>query len=150
MFSFVFFVSFSIVCQEYDYDPFFTVRIIDNEGTEFLFSDIRFFDSERALKYFFWVRRGSDLGIASYQLDFKKIKQILFTGESNLKIKDYSASEITLTSGEVFDVFINTTGSLGGMDNSFGLYGEIYMNYSIIMSIEFLHDGEYKKCPFCG
>ncbi|MCP4159676.1 MAG: hypothetical protein GY760_06350 [Deltaproteobacteria bacterium] len=147
---FLFLISTAIYCQDYNYKPFFTVKIIDNEDTEFLFSDMRYFDVDHALKYFFWVRRGSDLGTATYQLDFKKIKSITFTRESGILIPDYTASEIKLTSGEVFNVLVNTTGTLGGMDNSVGVYGEIYMNYSIIKSIEFIHDGEYRKCPFCG
>ncbi len=135
--------------QSYNYKPFFTIRVVDNEETEFLFSDMRYFDSKEELKYFFWIRRGSDLGTATYQIDFKKIKSINFTSEYDESIPGYTAVEMTLTSGEVFDVLINTSGKIGGMDNDFGIYGEIYMNYNIIKSIEFIHDGEYKVCPFC-
>ena len=148
----VFLLLFSTVLhgQAYDYKPFFTVRIIDNEDTEFIFSDMRYFDIDHSLKYFFWIRRGSDLGTATYQLDFKKIKSIVFSGEYDEKIAGYTASDITLASGEIFSVLVNTTGTIGGMDNTFGVYGEIYMNYNIIKSIEFIHEGEYQKCPFCG
>ena len=150
---FILFFSFIGIClfsQNINYSPFFTVKVIDNEGTEFLFSDMRYFDDNEELKYFFWIRRGSELGTATYQIDFKKIKSLIFTEEYDNPIPGYTASSITLTSGEVFDVLVNTRGKIGGMDQDFGLYGEIYMNYNIVRSIEFLHNGEYKKCPFCS
>lgn len=141
--------SVFLYSQSYNYKPFFTVRVIDNEGTEFLFSDMSYFDSNEEIKYFFWMRRGSESGTATYQIDFKKIKSMLFDGQYDKVIPNYTSAEMTLTSGEVFDVLINTSGKIGGMDNDFGIYGEIYMNYNIIESIEFLHDGQYKFCPFC-
>lgn len=136
--------------QSYDYEPFFTVRVTDNENTVFLLSNVKYFDSNRELKYFFWIRRGAELGTATYQLDFKKIHRINFTGEYDEVIPTYTQALITLTSGEVFDVLINTTGYIGGIDGDFGVYGDIYMNYNIIRSIEFIHDGTYGECPFCG
>ena len=136
--------------QGIDYRPFFAVKIIDNEGSEFLFSDMRYFDRDNELKYFFWVIRGADQGIATYQVDFKKITSIVFTQEYDKPVPGYTAAKMTLSSGEIFDVLINTTGKIGGMDNRFGLYGEILMNYNIIRSIELLHDGEFQKCPFGG
>lgn len=142
--------SLSLYGQTFEYKPFFTVRVIDNEDSEYLFSDMRYLNSDNELKYFFWIRRGSDLGTATYQLDFKKIKNIEFNGEYDNPIPDYTPSKITLTSGEVFDVLVNTSGTVGGMDSDFGVFGKIYMNYNIIKSIEFIHDGEYKKCPFCS
>jgi len=151
LFSIIILITGTILfSQSYSYKPFFTVRIVDNEDTEFLFSDMRFFDNNEKLKYFFWIRRGSDLGTATYQIDFKKIKSILFLGEYDNPIPGYTAADITLTSGEVFPVLINSTGKVGGIDNDFGIYGEVYMNYNIIKSIEFLHDGEFKYCPFCS
>ncbi|MDA3809850.1 MAG: hypothetical protein PF518_05900 [Spirochaetaceae bacterium] len=151
LFTFILLSSiFFLHGQSLNYKPFFTVRIIDNENTEFVLSDMRYFDVNEELKYFFWIRRGSELGTASYQIDFKKIKSIVFISEYDNPIPNYTASQMTLTSGEVFDVLVNTTGSIGGMDNDFGIYSEIYMNYNIIQSIEFIHDGEYKKCPFCS
>lgn len=148
--SVLFFISFLLYSQTYDYSPFFTVRVIDNEETEFLFSEMKYFNSNEELKFFFWIRRGSDLGTATYQIDFKKIKSIIFNGEYDSPIPNYTSCKLTLVSGEVFDVLINTTGKIGGMDNDFGIYGEIYMNYNIIQSIEFIHEGQYKRCPFCG
>lgn len=146
----IFLAGSHLFCQDYDYKPFFTVRIIDNEETEFLFSDMRYFDINNELKYFFWIRRGSELGTATYQIDFKKIKSLIFTGEYDSPIPEYTQVDMTLTSGEVFSVLINTSGKIGGIDNDFGIFGEIYMNYNIIKSIEFLHDGEFKTCPFCS
>jgi len=143
--------SFSFLYgQSFDYSPFFTVRVVDNEDTEFLFSDMRYFDSEENLKYFFWIRRGTELGTATYQIDFKKIKSIVFHGDYDDPIPGYTSTKMTLTSGEVFDVLINSSGKIGGIDVDFGIYGEIYMNYNIIKYIEFIHDGEYMSCPFCG
>ena len=144
------FVHTLLTAQNLEYDPFFSVKVLDNENITFQFSHMKYFDSDGKLKYFFWIRRGSELGTATYQLDFKKIKKIVFTGEYDNPIQDYTAANITLTSGETFDVLVNTTGTIGGIDRDFGVYGEIYMNYNIIQSIEFLHDGTYKECPFCG
>ena len=135
------FSGFLLQAQSFDYNPFFTIKVVDNEDTEFTFSDMRYFDNKDELKYFFWIRRGSEQGTATYQIDFKKIKSIVFDGEYDNPIPDYTSSQITLTSGEVFDVLVNTTGRIGGMDNDFGIYGDIYMNYNIIKSIEFIHDG---------
>lgn len=136
--------------QSYNYKPFFAVKIVDNENTEFFFSDMRYFTSERDLKYFFWIRRGAELGTATYQVDFKKIKSIRYKGIYDNPVPEYTAAEIMLTSGEVFDVLINSSGYIGGIDRDFGVYGEIYMNYNIIQSIEFIHEGTYSECPFCG
>lgn len=147
---FLLLAGFILHGQAIDYDPFFTVKIIDNEDTQFVFSDMRYFDSNEELKYFFWIRRGSDLGTATYQIDFKKIKSIIFNDEYDSPIPGYTSTEMTLVSGEVFDVLVNSNGKIGGMDNDFGIYGEIYMNYNIIKSVEFIHDGQYMKCPFCG
>ena len=144
------FFSFLLFGQAFNYNPFFTVKIIDNEATEFLFSDMRYLDSNNELKYFFWIRRGSDLGTATYQIDFKKIKSIIFSGEYDDPVPGYTVADLTLTSGEVFEVLVNSSGIIGGMDNDFGVYGEIYMNYNIIKSIEFIHDGEFQECSFCG
>lgn len=146
----LFLTSSFLFSQSYDYEPFFTVKVIDNENTEFFFSNMRYFDSSRDLKYFFWIRRGSELGTATYQLDFKKISKISFTGEYDSPIDEYTAAEIRLTSGEVFEVLVNSSGYIGGIDRDFGVYGEIYMNYNIIQSIEFIHEGRFKECPFCG
>lgn len=136
--------------QSYDYEPFFTVRVIDNEDTEFLFTDMRYFNADEELKYFFWIRRGTDLGTATYQIDFKKIKFLQFKSEYDKPIPGFTSADLTLTSGEVFPVLIKTTGKIGGMDNDFGIYGDIYMHYNIIKSIEFIHDGQFKNCPFCS
>jgi len=143
-------VSSSLCGQAIDYKPFFTVRIFDNEGIDFLFSEMKYFDESRSPKYFFWIRRGSELGTATYQLDFKKIRKIDFKGDYDNPIEGFTSAGITLTSGEVFDVLVNTKGYIGGMDRDFGVYGEIYMNYNIIRSIEFVHEGTYRQCPFCG
>lgn len=139
-----------LYCQNYDYEPFFAVKVIDNEDSEFFFSDMRYFDSNKELKYFFWIRRGSELGTATYQLDFKKISKITFIGLYDSPLADYTPAEIRLTSGEVFEVLVNSSGYIGGIDRDFGVYGDIYMNYNIIQSIEFVHDGTFKECPFCG
>lgn len=147
---FLLIMPLSLFSQAFDYEPFFTVKVLDNEETEFFFSDMRYFDANKELKYFFWIRRGSDLGTATYQLDFKKIKNISFTGDYDSPIDQYTPAQITLTSGEIFEVLVNSSGYIGGIDKDFGVYGEIYMNYNIIQSIEFLHDGTYKECPFCG
>lgn len=145
-----FILTVNLFSQSFEYSPFFAVKVIDNEETEFLFSDMKYFDSKRNLKYFFWIRRGSEQGTATYQLDFKKIKSIDFTGDYDSPIPEYTQGNITLTSGEVFDVLINSTGSIGGIDKDFGVYGEVYMNYNIVQSIEFIHEGTFMKCPFCG
>ncbi|MBN2656235.1 MAG: hypothetical protein JXR86_04185 [Spirochaetales bacterium] len=147
----VFFITAAILSgQSIDYEPFFSVKILDNEETEFQFSNMRYFDANREPKYFFWIRRGSELGTATYQLDFKKIKKIVFQGDYDSPLEGYTPAGMTLTSGEVFDVQVNTSGYIGGIDRDFGVYGEVYMNYNIIQSIEFVHDGTYRQCTFCG
>jgi hypothetical protein len=146
----LFFTGCILYGQAFDYKPFFTVKVIDNEDTEFVFADMRYFDSSEDQKYFFWIRRGSKQGTATYQIDFKKIKSIIFNADYDDPIPGYTSSKMTLVSGEVFDVLVNSNGKIGGMDQDFGIYGEIYMNYNILKSIEFIHEGEYSKCPFCG
>ncbi|MBB6478836.1 hypothetical protein [Spirochaeta isovalerica] len=90
------------------------------------------------------------MGTATYQLDFKKIKKIEFLEEYDKPIEGFTAAGMTLTSGEVFNVLVNTNGYIGGIDRDFGVYGEIYMNYNLIQSIEFIHEGTYRECTFCG
>ena len=134
------------------YDPFYTAVIIDNDDTEYLVTNCSFIsnaDIKSEHKYFFWIRRGTDSGIASYTLDFNKIKSISFTGHYEDGPEGYTPAEIVLTNDKTFPVFVNTEGYLDGIDNDFGTYVRIYMNYNLIKSVTFQHNGSYKICPFC-
>ena len=62
----------------------------------------------------------------------------------------YTPCTVELTSGNSFEGFLDTSGYIGGVDEEFGLYTRIYLQYNGVKTVEFLHDGTYKACPFCG
>jgi len=132
------------------YDPFYAVRVTDSDGDLFTLHDASYLNPEGERKYFVWFRRGTDRGLAEYPLDLFKISTLEMTGGYEVYPDGYTPCTVVLTSGSSFDGFLDTTGYLGGMDEDFGTFARIYLQYNGIRSIEFLHDGTYLRCPFCG
>jgi len=132
------------------YDPFYAVQVTDSDGTLYSLHDASYLNPEGERKYFVWFRRGTDRGLAEYPLDLFKISTLEMTGGYEVYPDGYTPCRVVLTSGAAFDGFLDTTGYLGGMDEDFGTFARIYLQYNGVKSIEFLHDGTYKRCPFCG
>jgi hypothetical protein len=136
-----------IVFDDLVYDPFFSASIIDNEGETFKISRIAFFDEFNERKFFFWVRRNSGL----YSLSFKNIKKITFRDEdfSDDRYIGFTRCNLELMSGEIYEIYIKTTGHIEGFDEEFASPVTFYMHYKLITSIEFFNVGDYLICPFC-
>lgn len=130
------------------YDPFFVATITDNEGNIFNISKVSFLDDFKDKKFFFWMRRNSAL----YSLEFKNIKKITFDSSefSDVKYKNFSKCNVELITGEILPMYMKTTGSIEGRDRDLGSNVSLYLHYNLIKSIEFIHDGDYYICPFCG
>ncbi|OQY35272.1 MAG: hypothetical protein B6241_01910 [Spirochaetaceae bacterium 4572_59] len=140
-------VSFS---DGLEYDPFYGMLITDSEGSVYTISNGFYQNSEGELKYFVWFRRGTDQGLAEYPLDLYKIRRLTLTGDYEIPPDGYTPCEVELTSGNSFEGFLDTSGYLAGMDEDFGSFVRIYLQYNGVKSIEFLHQGTYSRCPFCG
>ncbi|MDA3852519.1 MAG: hypothetical protein PF447_14795 [Spirochaetaceae bacterium] len=132
------------------YDPFFSLTLIDSQGSEYRLNAAAFFNLEEQRKYFFWVRRGTEMGIITYALELDRVARIDFTGPYGSPNENYTPASLTLTDGQVFDVYLGTAGYLGGYDEDFGSYGRVFLNYNQVKSIEFHHQGRYSRCPYCG
>jgi len=136
--------------EDLSYDPFYAVKVTDSEGAVYILSNSAFMNPEGELKYFVWFRRGTREGLAEYPLDLFKIRRLELTGNYEIPPDGYTPCKVELTSGKSFEGFLDTTGYLGGMDQDFGVYARLYLNYNALRSVEFLHDGTYRRCPFCG
>lgn len=136
-----------IIFEERIYDPFFSGKIIDNEGNEFRVSRLNYIDEFGDRNYYFWVRRNSGL----YTLSFKNIKKIEISEDdlSDLRYRRFTRTTLTLVNGESYDVYLKTAGTLEGVDEEFGSNLFFYLHYNLIRSIEFDNSGEYWFCPFC-
>ena len=137
-----------VVFDDIDFDPFFAATILDNEGETFNISRLAFYDEYNEKKFFFWVRRNSGL----YSLNFKNIKRITFQEDdfSDSRYEGFTRGDLELITGEVYTIYLKTTGHLEGFDEAFDSPVTFYLHYNLITSIEFRHTGEYKLCPFCG
>ncbi|MBN2618300.1 MAG: hypothetical protein JXR64_08330 [Spirochaetales bacterium] len=137
-----------IIFNETEYDPFFSAVVVDNEGEVFNITRVSFYDEFKDRKFFFWVRRNSAL----YALSFKNIKKITFTeGDfADDRYKGYTRCTIDLISGENYSVYLKTTGYIEAFDETFASPVTFYLHYNLITSIEFVQNGEYQYCPFCG
>ena len=102
------------------------------------------------MRYFFWVRRGGEAGTVTYPLAFRKIIDIEFTGEYGEDAPHFTPATITLSDESEIEVQIKSDGYLGGIDEAFGTYAMAWMAHRGVTRIDFLHDGTYKRCPFCG
>lgn len=128
------------------YKPYYSGKVTDREGEVFEISRFRYLDRDNKIKYFFWCRRGG----ATYALDFSRIKKITFNDSYDEPWYNYTPAVVELVDGRVFDnVHIGSSGSLAGWDAVFGSYLSLYMNYNMISTIEFFHDGTYNYCSFC-
>ena len=132
------------------YDPFYAVRITDRDDNLYTLSNAFYQNPEGEVKYFVWFRRGTEQGLAEYPLDLYKILNLSLTGDYEVPPDGYTPCEITLTSGKVFQGFLDTTGYLAGMDQDFGSFVRIYLQYNGIKGVEFIHNGTYLRCPYCG
>ena len=150
------------------YDPYFSADIRDGAGNLFRVHNLSyrlpgeeadFFvapNREDRAKYYFWITRGSDAGLATYALDFRKIQSIRFLPEDDSPedvLPDgggYALSEFTLTDGSVFTGWLKTEGFLGGVDEDFGVRVSLNLGFGTLNTIDFRHTGTYSRCPFCG
>lgn len=135
------------------YDPFFHVTAVDSEGIIYHLTNASFIalgDASEKRSFFFWIRRGTEQGIASYTLDFNRIKSIRFTGFLEDGPPGYCPGEITLVNGKSFPCFIGCEGYLEGFDTDFGSGMRLYLNYNLMQSVTFEHGGVYRRCPYCG
>ena len=132
------------------YDPFYAIQVTDSDGTQYTLNNASYISPEGEVKFFAWFRRGTDKGLAEYPLDLYKVLSFELTGNYEVYPDGYTPCRVVLSSGGVFDGFLDTTGYLGGVDEDFGTYGKIYLQYNGVKSIEFIHDGRYSRCPFCG
>ncbi|QEN08650.1 hypothetical protein EXM22_11875 [Oceanispirochaeta crateris] len=133
-----------------EYDPFYAMRITDSDGNRYILHNASYISPEGEVKYFVWFRRGTDKGLAEYPLDLYKVLKFELTGNYEVYPDGYTPCRVELSSGSVFDGYLDTTGYLGGIDEDFGVYGKIYLQYNGVKSIELIHDGSYSRCPFCG
>ncbi len=133
-----------------EYDPFYAVRITDSDDNSYVLSNAFYQSAEGEIKYFVWFRRGTERGVAEYPLDLFKIQSLSLTGNYEVPPDGFTPCEVELTSGDLFQGFLDTTGYFAGMDQDFGSFGRIYLNYNGITRVEFLHNGIYSRCPFCG
>jgi hypothetical protein len=132
------------------YDPFYAVAVTDSEGTVYTLLNSFYQSSEGEVKYFVWFRRGTERGLAEYPLDLFKIQRLTLTGNYEVPPDGFTPCEVELTSGSVFEGFLDTSGYLAGMDEDFGSFVRIYLQYNGIRSVDFIHNGQYRRCPFCG
>ena len=132
------------------YDPFYAVLLTDSDGTSYKLMNVSYISPEGENKYFVWFRRGTDRGLAEYPLELKKIRRFELTGDYEVFPDGYTPCTVELTSGKSFEGFLDTSGYIGGVDEDFGLYARVYLQYNGVRAVEFLHDGTYKSCPFCG
>ncbi len=132
------------------YDPFYAISLTDSDGGQYTLFNSFYQTAEGALKYFVWFRRGTAQGLAEYPLDLFKIKRLTLTGNYEIPPDGFTPCEVELTSGSTFEGFLDTTGYLAGIDQDFGCFARIYLQYNGIRTVEFLHDGTYSRCPFCG
>ncbi|MBF9017039.1 MULTISPECIES: hypothetical protein [unclassified Oceanispirochaeta] len=133
-----------------EYDPFYAVQVEDSDGNNYTLNNASYLSPEGENKYFVWFRRGTDRGLAEYPLDLYKVSRFELTGNYEVYPDGYTPCRVELSSGDSFDGFLDTSGYLGGMDPDFGVYARIYLQYNGVKSVEFLHDGTYMRCPFCG
>lgn len=139
-----------VVFQDSLYDPFYSLTLVDSAGDSYELHGSAFYDLEDQEKFFLWVRRGTAMGIVTYTLELDRIAEIEFTGPYGSPDEYYTPAVIRLVDGSEHDVYVGTAGYLGGFDPSFGSYGKIYLNYNMVQSIVFHHQGEYQRCPHCG
>jgi hypothetical protein len=132
------------------YDPFYSVQVTDSDGNLYSLHNASYLNTEGERKYFVWFRRGTDRGLAEYPLDLFKIASLELTGGYEVYPDGYTPCRVVLVSGSSYEGFLDTTGYLGGMDDEFGTFARIYLQYNGIKSVVFLQDGTYKRCPFCG
>ena len=71
-------------------------------------------------------------------------------GAVKLPVPFYTPAELTLVSGEKYKIYIKSDGFLGGIDQEFGTYAMLWLQFDGIKRIEFLHDGTFRRCPECG
>lgn len=132
------------------YDPFYSIEVIDSDGNLYRLTSASFLTMSDQKKYFLWIRRGTERGIVTSQVDFNRIQKITFTGEFGTPEGSFTPATILLTDGsEHSDVFIGTDGYLGGFDEEFASFSRIMLSYNMVKSIEFIVDGTYKICPVC-
>lgn len=129
------------------YDPFFSAVVTDNEGLTFNISRAEFYDEFNEKKFFFWVRRNSGL----YNLSFKNIRRIDFSEDdfADDRYRNFTRCTIEMVTGEVYPVYLKTTGQIKGFEEVFSSPVSFYLHYNLIRSIEFKQSGDYRYCPFC-
>jgi hypothetical protein len=132
------------------YDPFYAVVLTDSDGERYTLMNASYISPEGENKFFVWFRRGTDRGLAEYPLELKNIRRFELTGDYEVFPDGYTPCRVELTSGSSFEGFLDTSGYIGGVDEDFGLYARVYLQYNGVRSVEFLHDGTYRACPFCG
>jgi hypothetical protein len=132
------------------YDPFYAMKVTDRDANEYTLFNSFYQTMEGEVKYFVWFRRGTQQGLAEYPLDLYKIRKLTLTGGYNIPPDGFTPCQVELTSGGVFDGYLDTSGFFAGMDQDFGTFSRIYLQYNGIRSVEFIHNGRYQRCPFCG
>jgi len=138
------------VFDDAEYDPFFSLTLVDSQDDSYRLNGAAFYNLQDQKKYFLWVRRGTTMGIVTYSLALDRIASLEFSGPYGNPDEDYTPATMTLTDGSSFEVFVGTSGYLGGYDEVFGSFGRVYLNYNQVKSITFHHDGTYSRCPYCG
>jgi hypothetical protein len=139
-----------VFSQEQSYDPFYDVEVELSDGEVISLTSVAFHTMEDELKYFLWIRRGTETGVVTYALELNRIETILFTDVYGQPENDYTPAYITLTNGQSYDIYVDTLGYLGGFDPDFGSYARLYLNYNLVKRISFRQDGSYYLCPHCG
>lgn len=90
--------------------------------------------------------------------DVKRPVMVIETGSrfrgwfepSRPSIPGFTQAILKLTDGSEAEVFVKTDGFLGGIDESFGTYAMLIMEYGTIEKLIFNHNGTYARCPECG
>ncbi len=135
--------------EEIQYDPFYAAILTDGEKEVYTLLNVSYLSPEGEQKFFVWFRRGTDRGIMEYPVSLSKIRRLELTGSYEVFPDGYTPCRITLSSGESYEGFLDTSGYFQGLDEAFGCYARIYLQYNGILTMDFLSDGRYSICPLC-
>lgn len=133
-----------------EFDPFYDIQVEMADGTLVDLTAAAFHDIEDRMKYFLWIRRGTDSGIVTYALELNRIRSITFTDLYGSPDYGFTPAELELTNGSSYEVFVDTNGYLGGFDREFGSYARVFLHYNLVSRITMKQDGSYRLCPHCG
>ncbi len=138
----IFFLSFGFSFGE---NTIYFAKITDTTGDVNLVSELKFLYYPAGWYtttsvYYFKVMKGE----SSLEIPFSKIKLVEVIG--NEPIRNGYPALITFSSGEKVRILLNS----GTIDGKTEFTDGFSLDISKTKTIEFLHDGRFKKCPTCN